>query len=170
MSLTVRELHALHKDGKEILLPSGLSVRLRPVSVSTFIHAGMIPDQLTPLVARIVSGQRVMLTPEEQLSQLDILDAFVKTCIVWPRIVDTPTDLDNEISTAMLDEDDKAFIFNFLGMPASTLASFRREEEEPVDGVLRGESVGRQSEQPAEPEGVGERPDRDGGHLDADAV
>jgi hypothetical protein len=135
---TIAEWRKAHLEGVELQLPSELVVRVRPVNVATFLRAGRIPDQLTPVIGKLLGGiENVAVTSiEDMLAQMDLLDAFAETCIVTPRVVRGPECGEDEITLDMLSDVDKQFLFGFIGRPASELARFRPEPKDSVDDLV----------------------------------
>lgn len=136
------------QEGVEMALPSGFKARIRGVNLSTFIEIGNIPDLLTPLVVEMVNGKvdPQNMTIEDYRKYVDIYDAFCETCFVSPRVVDDPQ-AEDEIGLEHICDEDKMFVFAFLGRPAMLLESFRQRQNfamESVDDQPGGspESVG----------------------------
>lgn len=131
-------------EGVLIELPnSGWVVKVRPVNVDTFIRVGHVPDALTVLVGKLTGGEGELnkMTNDDYLKLLDTYNAYAITCFVEPRVVEADVEPgEGEISVDDISDQDKQFLFQFLGSPASTLASFRPEQEKPVDNLERIES------------------------------
>lgn len=131
------------QEGVLIRLISGNVARIRPVNTDTFLKAGHIPNSLIPVVEDLfINGSSApqRKTVDDYLAQdVAILDAFIKTCFVEPRVVDEVTDPDREITPADVSDADKNDLMSYLGRPASELARFHPLEAEPVDR-LDGES------------------------------
>lgn len=126
------------EEGVEFHFPSGQRAKVRPVNTDTFIKLGRIPDILSPIVSKAISGELDMnnLTLQELADLTEIYNIFCKTCFVYPRVVDEVQDPENEITPDDIPDFDKVTIFQFMGAPARTLESFRPFEEKPVDSVV----------------------------------
>lgn len=135
-----------HEEGVLFHFPSGMIARVRPVNMGTFLSHGSIPDMLSGIVSRLISGQlndtQTELSVDEfrQLNQLQ--DTFCKSCFIEPQVVDEITDPNTQITPAHIDDNDKATLFAFLGRPAAELASFRPAAVESMAGVLDSETGG----------------------------
>src|SRR5690606_11118081 len=107
---------------------SGNVARIRPENTDTFIKAGHIPNSLIPVVEDLfINGSSApqRKTVDDYLAQdVAILNAFIKTCFVEPRVVDEVTDPDREITPADVSDADKNDLMSYLGRPASELARF----------------------------------------------
>lgn len=131
-------------EGVLIELPdSGMVAKVRPVNVDTFIRVGHVPDALTVLVGKLTGGEGELnkMTNDDYLKLLDTYSAYAITCFVEPRVVEADVEPgEGEISVDDISDEDKRFLFQFMGRPAATLASFRPEQEKPVDNLERIES------------------------------
>ena len=126
-------------EGTEMPLVSGYVARIRAVNTDTFLKCGYIPNELMHVVEEVIQGrvdESKAVTSEEYLEKHQpIFDAFVKTCFVWPRVVDVITDADNEITPDMVSDVDKRDLFSYLGRPARELVMFHPFPPEPVEPV-----------------------------------
>lgn len=147
-----------YEEGVTIKLPSGNNATIRPVSISTYLAAGHIPNELLPIAtAHFVTETQTaeVKTAEDYLNYVRLLDAFCKTCYVYPKVVDERKDPKTEILASAIDEADKIFLIGFLGSPAERLKSFRRFQEEPVGRVVDQPGESPVAEPTVEPESVG---------------
>lgn len=124
-------------EGVLIELPnSGNLVRIRPVNTDTFIRSGRIPNNLSHIVTGFIEGKQEVgeLTPEGYLQNQVILDAYVLTCFVEPKVVESDPG-ENEITPDVISDEDKMFLFMLMGKPARALEDFRPKPNEPMDSV-----------------------------------
>ncbi len=130
-------------EGVLLKLPSGNYASIRPVGVDTFLAGAEIPDILTPVVADLISSEKGIRLGDVPISQymimMKLFNGFCKSCFVSPSIVDEITDPETQILITDVSENDKAFVFQFLGQPARALESFRRQQEESVANMVGGE-------------------------------
>lgn len=132
------------EEGIEFHFPSGNIARVRPVNTDTFLALGEVPDMLTGLVAKLIGGHASLETMKasEYAKSLRVLNIFVRTSFVWPRVVETPADItdpENEIALEDICDEDKQTLFVFLGRPAQALESFRPIENQLVERVVGSE-------------------------------
>lgn len=125
------------EEGVELYLPSGNTARIRGVNLDAFLRSKTIPDLLSPLVSELINGKTdpKELTVEQYLEYVDIYDAFCKACFVSPKVVDDPQ-ADDEISPQDIANEDKMFLFEFLGRPAILLSSFRPKQNGTVESMV----------------------------------
>lgn len=130
-----------------VTLPqSGHTVEIRSFDMTILTILGRIPDGLTPLVNKVIEatlkGQRAdvideinQLKPLERYHRmLDIASAACQYAFVHPRIVDDPHGED-EIALSDVHPNDRLFVFNFIGVPAHKLESFRDQQAANVESV-----------------------------------
>lgn len=132
------------EEGVVFHFPSGNVARVRPVNTDTFLALGEVPDMLTGLVAKLIGGHASLETMKasEYSKSLHVLNIFVRTSFVWPRVVEKPEDIKdpvNEIALADICDEDKQTLFVFLGRPAQALESFRPITNESLERVVSSE-------------------------------
>lgn len=144
MAFSIEALRRDHTEGKEVELPGGLVVRMRPVSTATFLAAGRIPDSLSPVVARLLTSGNpaaAVANIDDIKAMLGMQRAFALTCIISPVVVEGEPGPE-EISIEWLSDEDLSFIYNFIGQPAAALARFHpgwRDEAHAVESVRDSE-------------------------------
>lgn len=158
-----REWRRAREDGILIQFPySGNIALIRPINTSTVIELGFIPDSLTPLANRIVSGQA---TPQEAANKMTIedikeqnrfVDRVVKFAFLDPQIVDEDEVPDNELSEHQIRiEDvaqvDKSWLMSLLDQPAASLQAFRPQQENDVEPVRDHDDNGAASKPDPQP-------------------
>lgn len=139
-----------------VTLPtSGLNVRIRAFDMTILTVLGRIPDGLTPIVNRVIDETLSGSTKSHimgEIAKLDRVERYQRTmevaamacrfALVEPRIVDHPDVDNNEISLDMLHPNDCMYIYNFLGVPAHKLESFRDEQARNVATVSDESATG----------------------------
>lgn len=139
---SAKDWRKAREEGIIFHFPSGMKAVVRPVNVGTFIKLGNIPDILSAVVQKLISQEPDMAnTSLEEMSKMqEVYDIFCKTCFVMPRVVDTIKDPDTEILAEDISDVDKQTLFQFLGAPASTLASFRYLPQNVVADLVGSQS------------------------------
>lgn len=146
---TITPASAWRKTVKVTLPVSGHTVEIRSFDMTILTVLGRIPDGLTPLVNKVIEatlkgdkGAKTDLINEiDRLGSLEryhrMLDLATVACqyaFVHPRIVDDPHGED-EIAMSDVHPNDRLFVFNFIGVPAHKLESFRDQQAANVEFV-----------------------------------
>ena len=106
------------------VLPSGLRVKLRKVSLMDLASEGGIPE---PLVAMISGEAKKIELAGDQLSEImQVFEATARACIVEPEIIDGYS-ADGKLGVRDLPYPDKEYIFNRANEGVMSLANFREE-------------------------------------------
>jgi len=149
----VSEFKEKARQGALVALPSGNQVRIRNPGMQVFLQRGMIPDSLTPIVRKALSGG---VEPDEKdlreaMSQSDIeglfklFDDVVMSTWVQPKVHPVPEDeSDRDDSLLYVDEiefDDKSFTFQFAVGGVRDLESFREQQEEMLERLSAGQDM-----------------------------
>lgn len=140
----------------KVEVPSGAVVRIKAPGMDSFLRRGFIPDALTPLVRRAMSGKDVddqledlfedFNDDEGKLKQLlEMMDKIVIDTWVEPEVHPVPDD-DNDRDEELLYADevhfeDKNFTFQYVVGGTKDLESFRREQSSMLERVPSGEDV-----------------------------
>lgn len=139
-----------------VTLPAaGLNVRIRAFDMTILTVLGRIPDGLTPIVSKVIeetlngSNKASVLG---EISKLDRIQRYQRSleiaamacqyAFVEPRIVDHPREGENEISIDMIHPNDRMYVYNFLGVPAHKLESFRDEQARNVSALYAESATG----------------------------
>ena len=132
------EWRAGREQGVIFHFPSGLTARVRPINAGAFINMGKIPDTLVAIVERALRGDidPETLTLEEIGEMHQVYDIFSEAAFVSPRIVKKITDPETQITAEDVSDVDKQTLFQFIGSPASLLASFRPTTPDNVDDMV----------------------------------
>lgn len=149
------EFRKMREEGVPQTLLSGRKVRLRTVTPDRLLRAGRVPDILTPLVTKMlfeqVSNQELndFISPREQakdsLEMIDSLNVVCEAALLYPRIVEKPTQ-DDEIAIDDLTLADRGWIFKLAFQPAEVLSRFRLESVGNVEDRDNSEGDGQPSE------------------------
>lgn len=128
-----KEWRKMREQGVLVDLPSGFVARLRPIGLMALFSTGKIPDNLTPLVAELVTAERVdsrnaiQKATESMMAITQLYDLVCKECFLEPKVVDNPKS-DDEISLADIPDEDKQYVLAVANAPSIALRSFRDEQ------------------------------------------
>jgi len=118
-------------EGYTVTLPSGNTVRLRPVALDMLILTGKLPDLLTPIAARSlwVDTNADAIGKEVELARgfTELVNIVVPAALLEPCMVDDPQ-ADNEIGPNDMDFADKLAVFQLATQPAEVLRQFREQQ------------------------------------------
>lgn len=129
------------EEGVDIVVPTGVAVRVRPVTPDGLLRTGKIPDTVTPIMLKALYEpdkaqvaldefvQEPRQTAEEMLTMLTAIDAVCEA-----SLVDTS-------QLPYLTFQDKGFIFRMAFLPAEVLSRFRSEPARDVGRVDDGNEV-----------------------------
>lgn len=120
MNLT--EWRAQRQQDEDALLPSGLEVRLRRVSVFDLAEQGKIPQTLQPQIDLFVKSSKTISALEMVQKMGELITLCCQAAITAPV----------ELVAAELPFADRLAIFNWMNEDASKLASFRIGQSKPV--------------------------------------
>lgn len=108
----------------EMDLPSGLTVKLKPVSLVDLMINGEIPAPLLSQVQTLIDSKS-----EVELSKIgdymETINLAVKACVISPPLADEPDE--DHLSVSELPLDDRMAIFNFANQAAESLKPFRSQ-------------------------------------------
>ena len=110
--------------GEEFILPSGLDVKLRKVSMMDLAQRGNIPETIRPAVDEFITrgkDGKIGLSDIQQFGQ--VIDLVVQSCLV------EPADLD----IGELPWGDRQAIFAWANEQAASLSRFRGEQNGAVE-------------------------------------
>lgn len=129
-------------EGVELRFPSGFIGAVRPVSVETFFRLKIVPDSLRAIVQAMMLGAKagesapkLEFDEAQYVEFMDMLNQLAATMFVRPKVVIGEPQNEGEISAFEMDEDDKTYIFNLIGVGASRLEAFRQEQNGAVESV-----------------------------------
>jgi len=121
----------------ERILPSGLPVKIRDVSMTDLMLTGRLPDAIMSMASDAAqNGEQEfdLAKVMNNTAQFNaMLNTLVELCLVDPKI-GTVAD-DEHILLAELPADDKLDIFNFVNRGAEQLRPFREGEAKPVASI-----------------------------------
>jgi hypothetical protein len=114
------------KDGEWKTLPSsGLTVRIRRMSLLDMAKAGSIPQPLVPKAVNV--WEKGTLSMTELVESLDLVDCHLERAVIWPRIVAKQEDEDDSGDTlwaGAMSFDEKLSLFNWLNAAPPRLLDF----------------------------------------------
>lgn len=107
-----------------VTAPSGLQYRVVRPNMAVYLDGGRLPESFVLLMNRVAANEvsaddaEKQMSPEDNLAYSKFVVSLIRECVVEPRIVNHPTDDDDE-----LDVGDVAAIgdFDFLSMYLSGL-------------------------------------------------
>lgn len=128
-------------------LPSGNVAELQRMNVLTMVHRGGddAPNFLKNQVAASLqqngskkTAENITFELKDPMEAVATIHFFAKAAFVTPRLVDAPTDADNEVYIGHLSEEDLTFAMAYaLGdrVSVDALSEFRRQAEANVEPV-----------------------------------
>lgn len=122
------------KTTREIELPSGNVVEMRPVGFDLLLRSGRVPDFLTPLIIRAFKGKGELDMEElsDVLGFFDLMDLCVDLAFVHPTAA--------EIGLENIAYVDKVVAFQSMGQSPRWLDNFRPESAR--DGATGSDESG----------------------------
>ena len=118
----------------DLELPSGLTIKLRDVTMTDLMLTGKLPDAMLEIAQETASGGKESVDLKAMAKSgaefKTMLDTLIKLCVVEPVIADVGDD--EHVCIDDFNGDDKMAIFNFVNRGAEPLRSFREGEAEPV--------------------------------------
>jgi hypothetical protein len=121
----------------ELELPSGLTIKVRDVTMTDLMLTGKLPDSIMSMMTDMAQeGAQefdLEIITKNTIEWNQMLTALLELCLIEPKIGDQADD--EHILLAEIPSDDKLFIFNFLNRGAEALRPFREGEAEPVEAV-----------------------------------
>lgn len=138
---TGREWRKQREEGELETLPSGNVARLRKLSLSSLLKRGKIPDPLSGMVQRMMTGQKeVADTWEAFQGMLGLLEFICREAFLEPRIVDEPQ-ADDEISMEDVDFDDRLYVLDKVQKEITLLTPFRPKPAGDVEALGDSEEL-----------------------------
>lgn len=148
------------RPAEELELPSGNVCLVRRPGMRAFVEGGHVPDLLTDLVQKAISGDDKNALKEVRSAAADpkkfgqffeMMDMIVLKSVVQPKVLPAVDDDGNEIPYEVrdeeaiyvddIDQDDKMFIFNFAVGGTRDLERFREEQAELMGSLQSGSGV-----------------------------
>lgn len=121
----------------DLTLPSGLSVRVRDVTMTDLMFTGRLPDSIVGMAQEAAEkgeGEFDLANLMKNTQQFNaMLDTLIGLCLVEPQIGDV-ADAEH-ITLEELPADDKMAIFAFVNRGAEQLRPFRDGENPSVETV-----------------------------------
>jgi hypothetical protein len=137
------------KQRREEVLPSGLTVTLRKITLVDLAAQGSIPTPLIASVNAVISSETFnVATVEDYQKYGAVVDLLVKASVVCPLLADHGDE--EHLGLDELSLDDKLFIFNIPHKPSEALAPFRPQPEGVVDSGSDGGAVRDEAERDPE--------------------
>jgi hypothetical protein len=120
------------KGGVWKMLPlSGLTVRIKHLSLLDMAKAKMIPAPLQPKATQV--WEKGQLTFAEMQDYLDLIEHQLRAAIVWPVLVDSAdeeTEDGEKVALSSMSFDEKLGLFNWLNGTPQRLVDFLGASED----------------------------------------
>lgn len=114
------------KDGVLVELPSGMVFKLTKPSISKLLKDDVFPAELIATAIAMDSNTNSVLTKEEYLKSLSIIDEVVFRATVFPKTARTPEEVtEDTILISDIDDQDRVAIYMFAQTGVKPLNSFR---------------------------------------------
>lgn len=120
--MNLLEWRAQQAQGEAFVLPSGLVVRLRRVSLLDLMIQGQVPAPLVGMVETITAQASTRLTADQYAQFAEAINLVLRAAMIDPPVADEPGDGAlgvNELAMA-----DKLTVFNWVHEPAEGLRPF----------------------------------------------
>lgn len=115
-------------------LPSGLTVKVRDVSMTDLMFTGKLPEAIVSLAKNAAQDGNAEFDLESIAQNTSAFNAMLNTlaelCLIEPQIGEVADE--EHILLAELPADDKMAIFTFVNRGAESLRPFRDGEDEPM--------------------------------------
>jgi len=129
--MNLEEWRAARAEGEEAELPSGLTVKLRKVSVMDLAKQGKIPTTLQPQFDKFAKQQQAKMTLADLKEFAPMVELVCRACIVEPEGLDV----------AELPFTDQIAVFGWANEGANQLQIFRKLKAKPVEPAHNGGGV-----------------------------
>lgn len=128
--MELNEWRKQQQDGEAFVTPSGLTVRVRRVSLLDLAEQGEIPAPLVGMVNKVLDTAVHQLGVKDIPDYAATINHAVKAIVVDPPVADEATD--THIAITELPLKDRLAIFNWANR-VEVLRPFRRESGQPAD-------------------------------------
>jgi hypothetical protein len=123
MALDLAAWREKQNQGEEAILPSGLKIRLKRVSLLDLASRGKIPTPLLTHATWILNGKEVKA--EQAKDHGETLNQVFMACVVDPPVAEKPSD--THVGVEEFSIEDKIAVFKWSSEGTTTLAPFRSE-------------------------------------------
>lgn len=131
--MNLQEWRKLQQEGDEAELPSGLSIRVKHVSLFDLATTGKIPQHLASQVEKLMRGDRVRAISLNEFRDFEgLINSVCSAAIVEPSR--------EEMEVTELPYLDRLAIFNWANT-AKRLDTFRPKQDGVVEPALGGGDV-----------------------------
>lgn len=140
------------KQYETLVLPSGLEVKAKRVSLMTLAMNGGIPQTLNPFVADLVgdphAADKLTLADMEKFG--GVVNAVIAACVIEPPIAEESDE--THLAVKDLDDADRMYLFNWANRGASQLQRFLPRQTRGVATAPNGNGNGHAPEPDVEPD------------------
>jgi len=135
--MNLEEWRAKQKEGERFVLPSGLEVQLRRVSMLDLVEQGKVPATMRPQLDKMnTEANKGALRLNQMHEYGEVINLICRACLLAP----------DGLEVEELPFGDRIAIVNWANDVAQKLAPFRRQTTEPVDAALAGGDVRAETE------------------------
>jgi hypothetical protein len=138
------------KKLKPVEMPSGNTGIIRRRPLQAFLKAGLIPNDLLPIIQEALKAGKTEIKPEEIMQDdkkvvgvLELIDVVVVACMVEPEVLPAPVkESERDEDLLYVDEidwDDKQFIYTYAIGSVADLEAFREQQKANVEVVPDGD-------------------------------
>lgn len=133
-------------------VPSGNQAIIRRKPLDAFLRAGLIPNELLPIIQDALKSGKAEIGSEELLADskktraaFDLIDTIVIECMVEPKVYPIPKkEEDRDEKKLYVDEvdwEDKEFVYQYAVGAVVDLKSFRSKQAELMASVSPSDDV-----------------------------
>ncbi len=138
-----------YEEGMDIVLPSGLSVTIRPASQSAILRSDKVPNTLLKYfassevdVSQVLRGKKT--TPQEYRENMravrEYFELLAKEMIIYPQVVNNLEDLetDEQIALEELEDEDLSVLSDWSSKGIKPFVDFFHQQKT-GDGPLESQ-------------------------------
>jgi hypothetical protein len=151
-AMTAKQWKSKKSTIEPVEVPSGNMARIRRKPLQVFIKAGLIPNDLLPIVKNAMKKGKVEIKADEIMedmnmvtSVLDLIDIVVVECVAEPKVYPAPLQEkdrdDDKLYVDEVDWEDKQFVYKYALGAVADLETFRQQQEDDVEPVQSGKDV-----------------------------
>lgn len=116
--------------GRELDLPSGATVLIRPISLMGLVEQGKIPNTLYAMTQKLLEEDDSSLKDPEQVKQMaELAKVLCVTTLIFPTIVDEDPKYPDEILFSDLADVDVVAIVQYAQKGTDELKKFREQQD-----------------------------------------
>lgn len=147
---TAKDWKKNKKKLEPVEVPSGKYTVIRRKPLDVFLKAGLIPNDLLPIIQEALKQGKTEITPQEIMGDqkkvvgvLELIDIVCVECLVEPKVLAVPLkEEDRDDDLLYVDElewEDKQFIYSYAIGSVSDLEAFREEQAGDLEALSNGD-------------------------------